>query len=824
MSSFIDRLKQGRLWDFPGGVFPEQFKTLSNQDGIADIALPERLYVPAKQHIGVEGKLAVEPGAQVLKGQALTFSSNPFAVPIHAPTSGEIVTITDHVSAHPSGFTEQTIVIQPDGLETWAELTPLQDYKTLAKTAVVETLCQAGITGMGGAGFPTHIKLSSSKQIDTLIINGIECEPYITSDDRLMREHAWQIRQGIDVLCHLLSPKNVIIAIEDNKPEAKKAMQVTCQDEDNFIVCEVPTKYPAGGEKQLVQLLTGKEIPQNGLPIDLGILMQNVGTCFAIADAIFAGKPLIQRVVTLTGKALRAPTNVWALLGTPTAHLLNIAQYQDHQQRQQRIIMGGPMMGFTVASDQVPVVKTTNCLLVPTDKELPLPQDEMPCIRCGACADACPAGLLPQQLYWHSKAGELEQAQAFNIADCIECGACAFVCPSSIPLVHYYRQTKADIRLAEEQKRKAEQAKERFNARQARLEREKAARDAKRAGGASRRNTVQQSSSQNNSAPAASARDPDPTTQMSKTASDKPQGSDNSSSRQASSQVAAAIARAKAKKAAAQQAASTPENSSVEQAASAPTEPNSAVKPEAREQDDKKTAVAAAIARAKAKKATAQQAASTPENSSVEQAALAPTEPNSAAKPEAREQDDKKTAVAAAIARAKAKKAAAQQAQSANNDTQQAIDTTDVSEDQHGAQAAHTSAPLVNSAVTSQPEPPLITARTVSTEPTSPLVQHSKPTVTPEDAEKAKQARIAAAIARAKARKKPASPNSSNEQSQVQTSNTALSDPVLDDAEEQRKKRVEAAIAKAKARQQARQKSDKATPKHTENRNTTGKQ
>ena len=418
----MEKLDNHELWDFPGGVFPAERKTLSNQTPIGKLAIPARLYVTVKQHIGVEGQIIVDVGQKVLKGQALTKSMNPFAVPIHAPTSGEIAAIHKHVSAHPSGFPELTIEISSDQEDRWTKLFPLIDYRHQPKMQVLTTICEAGISGMGGAGFPTHIKSAPKKDIDFLIINGIECEPYITSDDRLMREHAWQIRQGIDILCHLLKPKHVLIGIEHNKPEAIEALQVACRENTNYRVCIIPTKYPAGGEKQLIQVLTNREVPAQGLPVDVGVIMHNVGTCFAIADAIFSGKPLIERVVTVTGEAVENPGNMWALIGTPVSDLLAHCNYKQTGQNRPNIIMGGPMMGFSVTSDLVPVVKTTNCILAPTDNEI-AGNNEQPCIRCSACADVCPASLLPQQLFWHSKAKELDKAQDYNLFDCIECGA-----------------------------------------------------------------------------------------------------------------------------------------------------------------------------------------------------------------------------------------------------------------------------------------------------------------------------------------------------------------------------------------------------------------
>ncbi|GAB3022679.1 electron transport complex subunit RsxC [Bowmanella dokdonensis] len=648
MQSLIEKIRQGKFSDFPGGVHPPQRKTLSNQTPIAKLPLPQRLYVTIKQHIGVEGHLEVRPGDMVLKGQPLTKSMNPFAVPVHAPTSGEVTTIAPHVSAHPSGLAEMTIEIRPDGKDEWIALAPLQDYQNQPKLKVIERICHAGISGMGGAGFPTHIKVSPKKNVEFLVVNGVECEPYISSDDRLMREHAWQIRQGIDVITHLLNPKHVLIAIEDNKPEALHAMQVACQENPDYVVCSIPTKYPAGGEKQLIQVLTGREVPNGGLPIDVGIMMQNVGTCFAIADAIFTGKPLIQRVVTLSGECFDKPGNVWALLGTPVSHLLQQGQYQPKRQRSRQLIMGGPMMGFNLVSDQVPVVKITNCILAPTEREMVQADEEQPCIRCSACADACPASLLPQQIFWHAKAKELDKAGEYNLFDCIECGACAYVCPSQIPLVHYYRVAKAEIRLQEEEKHQADKARERFEARKLRLEQEKAEREEKhrQAAEARRKALEQQESTTGNKVSAAVAR-----------AKARQQTQAAKEETPASDKVAAAVARAKARKARQEQESTSRDK----------VEPG---------EESKQDKVASAIARAKAKKAKQENASTAPdqaESPTGEQQTKASAGLNqtreSGAEPSEKQpagdmapsKDTKAARVAAAVARAKARKAAADQ-------------------------------------------------------------------------------------------------------------------------------------------------------------------
>lgn len=475
----VARIQKNQLWQFHGGVHPDDKKALSNQSPIAKPPLPAVLHIPLRQHIGNEGSVIVEVGQRVLKGQPLTQSHLPFAVPVHASTSGEVISIDNRVSAHPSGLSEITLTLKPDGLDEWCELHPLTDYTKSDRIKLIEILCDAGISGMGGAGFPTHIKANTLKETEFLVINGIECEPYITADDRLMREHAWQIRQGIDILQHVVKPKYIVIAIEDNKPSALESMKIACKNKPDCSVVSTPTVYPAGGEKQLIQVVTGREVPGDGLPQDIGVMMFNVGTCYAIADAIFHGKPLIERVVTLTGEACENAQNVWALLGTPVAHLADFAKLKTSKRTPAHIIMGGPMMGFSVADYNVPVVKTTNCLLMPEHNAMMQGQNERPCIRCSACYDACPASLLPQQLYWHSKAKEYDKAQNLNLFDCIECGACAYVCPSDIPLVQYYRQAKSAIKIELDEKTKADKAKQRFEARKQRLERDKQEREAK---------------------------------------------------------------------------------------------------------------------------------------------------------------------------------------------------------------------------------------------------------------------------------------------------------------------------------------------------------
>ncbi|MBU9845591.1 electron transport complex subunit RsxC [Rahnella ecdela] len=653
MFNLFAALKKDKVWDFDGGIHPPEMKTQSSHVPLRNVPLPERFIIPLQQHLGPEGELCVKAGDRVLKGQPLT-TGRGRTVPVHAPTSGVISAIEPHITAHPSGLKELCVLIEADGLDTWCEREFIADYRQLSADELNQRISQAGIAGLGGAGFPTASKLAGGlTSTRTLILNAAECEPYITADDRLMQEHAAEILVGTRILCHMLHPERVLIGIEDNKPEAiaafKNAIKAEQADGVRFELRVIPTKYPSGGAKQLTKILTGLEVPKGHHSSSIGVLMQNVGTVFAIKRAIIDGEPLIERVVTLTGEAMAKPGNVWARLGTPIEHLMREGELQP-QGDKKMVIMGGPLMGFTLPSLNVPVVKISNCLLAPSQSELGEPEPEEACIRCSLCAESCPAGLLPQQLYWFSKGEEHEKARKHNLFDCIECGACAYVCPSNIPLVQYYRQEKAEIRAIDSETARATEAKARFEAKQARMEREKLAREEKH----------QKAAVKLDDAPAEEA----PVTEI---VAEQPAEADP---RKAA--LAAAIARAKAKKAAAEQeipVASepvTPPSAEDERKAAVAAaiarvkakkagnngvvveakESELAVTPQAPAEDDRKAAVAAAIARVKAKKAAAAQPVNAEENVTT-----SPAEPSA--------DDKRKAAVAAAIARAKAKKAAA---------------------------------------------------------------------------------------------------------------------------------------------------------------------
>ncbi|MFZ3023699.1 electron transport complex subunit RsxC [Pseudomonas sp.] len=477
MTALIDHAQQ--VWDIPGGIHPAEHKELSNQLPVQPAPLPKRLILPLSQHLGAPAEPCVSVGERVLKGQLLAAANGLVSVPVHAPTSGTISAIGPQPFPHVSGLPAPAIVLDSDGLEQWITLQPCPDYRHLEATELLEKIRQAGISGLGGAGFPTAVKLTARAQqkIHTLIINGTECEPYITADDLLMREKADALISGIDILVQLIQPDAVLIGIEDNKPEAIAAVRAALS-ERSYSLKVFPTKYPSGGEKQLIQILTGREVPSGGLPADIGMLCQNVGTCVAIHDAVVLGRPLISRITTLTGTALARPMNVEALLGTPVGELLEFAGLDRKQLS--RLLMGGPMMGFTLPSLDVPLIKTSNCLLAANRDELPAPAPALPCIRCGDCAEACPASLLPQQLHFFALGQQHEQLKAHHLFDCIECGACAYVCPSSIPLVQYYRAAKSEIRELEHKQLKAEQSRQRFEQRQERLRREEERKEAER--------------------------------------------------------------------------------------------------------------------------------------------------------------------------------------------------------------------------------------------------------------------------------------------------------------------------------------------------------
>ncbi|MFQ2036073.1 electron transport complex subunit RsxC [Aeromonas veronii] len=882
MHSLLERIKAGTLWDFHGGIHPADNKLQSSQSPVVDAGLPPRLIIPLRQHAGPAGDLLVQVGDKVKKGQPLTRYAKGRVVPVHASTSGTITEIGNHTVAHPSGLGDLCVILTPDGEDEWGERNGKADYWNLERGELLERIQQAGVAGLGGAVFPTHSKLDGRGQLtEILIVNGLECEPYITTDDRLMQQYADEIMDGIRVLKHLLKPKLTLIGVEDNKPEAIEQLTRHATDED-VLVKTVPTKYPSGGAKQTIELLTGRQVPKGGRAVDIGIMVLNVATVFAIKRAIIDGEPLIERIVTLTGDSFKQPGNAWVRLGTPVRWLLQ--RFELQPEAEQRVIMGGPMMGFTLPHAMVPVVKATNCLLAPTQAELPAPGPEQPCIRCSACADACPATLLPQELYWYSRAKEYDKAEKLNLMDCIECGACAWVCPSEIPLVQYYKIAKDDIREARAEAEKAERAKQRFEAKQARFEREKAAREARHAEAAAQRRQTMTAAGGEDPVAAALARikakQDAPITAITATAEGLPDNSAVIAAREARKReaearraaklaesansetaaapqsteavdpasdpkkaaIAAALARAKAKKAA--QAGESAEPVTAE-AVAAPAVDADQQKAEV---DPKKAAIAAAIARAKAKKAEANGEPVSTANSAVADAGSQGDAPSAASA--------KKAAIAAAIARAKAKKAA-QQSDSAEGDLTATAGTSESAATQNDAPSAASEAvdpkkAAIAAAIARAKAKKLaqqgesVGAEDAKSEPTASAqtrdvtVAKSEVTTSPSDtaaseAVDPKKAAIAAAIARAKAKKlaqqserisaevesaatqvdragtegerAPAEPMqsdaASSEQPLAVTAAPEASAPAIDAPVDPKKAAIAAAVARAKAKKLA---------------------
>ncbi|MBE2897757.1 electron transport complex subunit RsxC [Pasteurellaceae bacterium 20609_3] len=672
MRDLLQRLDSGKLWRFPGGIHPREMKSQSNGKRIARIALAKDFYIPLKQHIGESATLCVAVGEHVLKGQKLTEHSDFRHVPVHAPTSGYIRAIAPFPANHPSGLSETMIHVEADGEDKWTALEPCSDYLSLPPQTLVEKIHHAGIAGLGGAVFPTARKIEAVLSgIEALIINGAECEPYITCDDRLMQDYTAEMIEGVRILRYLTRAQKVVIAIEDNKPRAIAAVKKALKGANDIILRVIPTIYPSGASKQLIQILTGLEVPHGARSSQLGILMHNTGTAYAIKRAVIDGEPMIERVVTLTGDKIPQPRNYWLRFGTPIRHVLSQAGYQADPRLP--IFVGGPMMGYILPNLAAPITKLSNCIIAPDHFEYQAQAPEQGCIRCSSCSDACPVQLLPQQLYWFARNEEHDKSTQYNLSACIECGVCAYVCPSHIPLIQYFRQEKAKIAEIKEKERLAEEAKVRFEAREARLLKEKQAREARAKAAAEKRR--QEVANQQGEDPVKAALErlkakkaqatpqatvqgqngevlPDNSELMAQRKARRLQKAQAASEQSAVSQesdprkaaVAAALARAKAKQA---------------------EKTQSAVEPQA-EIDPRKAAVAAAIARAKAKQAEKTESAVEPQENDPCKAAVAAAiarakakqaeKTESAVEPQA-ESDPKKAAVKAAIARAKAKQA-----------------------------------------------------------------------------------------------------------------------------------------------------------------------
>lgn len=456
------------------GVHPVDHKRPAADAPVRVMPVPARLYLPLQQHLGGPARPAVLVGQQVKKGEVLAEAQGMVSAPIHAPTSGTIVAVTEITAPHPSGLSLLAIILDADGADEWAELQGCADPFALSAAEIGKRVAAAGVVGLGGAAFPSAVKLvgASRADISTLVINGGECEPYLSCDDRLMRDRAAHIVEGIRIMLHATGAQVALVGVEDNKPEAIVAMQAAAAGFDAVQIRPVPARYPMGSEKQLIQVLTGKEVPADGRAFDIGVVVHNVGTALAVRTAIREGKPLISRLLTINGQCVNQPGNIEVRIGTLAEEVIAFAGgLKGDGLGLARRVMGGPMMGMQIPHWRVPVVKGTSGILALDAGEV-AEQEPNPCIRCGSCVKACPMGLLPLEMSARIRNEAFSEAIDLGLKDCIACGCCAYVCPSKIPLVQYFVHAKGELASQDRAKLRNDATKKMALQRQARLERE----------------------------------------------------------------------------------------------------------------------------------------------------------------------------------------------------------------------------------------------------------------------------------------------------------------------------------------------------------------
>ena len=465
-----------KLFKFRGGVRPKGYKELSAVQAIEKLPLPKKLYIPLQQHVGEPAELVVSIGQRVLKGDLLGHSNGKISAPVHASSSGTIVDITYFAAPHPSGLPFQTIVLETDGLDEETKSVITLDPFSLSAEEIATRVGAAGIVGLGGATFPSAVKLheGAKRQLDTLVINGGECEPFLTCDDRLMRERAEQVIDGIRIMLHALNLNKAYVAIESNKPHALEAMTLASQAYPEIQAVKVPTSYPMGWDRQLIKILTGREVPVGKRSSDVGLIVHNVATAYAIHEAIRYDRPLVNRIVTVSGDAIAQPKNVEVKIGTLVSELL---AYCGIESTETRLVMGGPMMGLSLPHAEVPVVKGCNGIVALTDA-FAATKTAQPCIRCSKCIEACPVGLLPLEMVTRVKKGDYKNAGEIGLHDCISCSSCSYVCPANIPLVHYFNFAKDKLRDQRQTQIKNDKTKKLAEAKQMRLEAIEAAKKA----------------------------------------------------------------------------------------------------------------------------------------------------------------------------------------------------------------------------------------------------------------------------------------------------------------------------------------------------------
>ena len=810
----IAKIRAGKTWRFHGGIHPAEHKDESSETPVERLEPAAVYIVPVRQHSGDAGTIVVKAGDYVRKGDPLTRSSGRRDLPVSAPTSGTIAKIGLHTAPHQSGLEDLEITITPDGKDEWRERHPIEDFRTKSPQELLSIIHNAGIAGMGGAGFPADQKIAGAVgKTHILIINGSECEPYITCDDRLMREKAAEIVEGIRILQYILKPEVAIIAIEDNKPEAATAIKDAVREDDDIIVRVLETRYPTGAARPLIRRLTGIEVGYTSRSTDFGIEMQNVATTYAIKRAVEDDEPLVERIVTVTGNNFGRRGNFIVPFGTPVRHILDKCQW--HGEARTELILGGPMMGVAVPTPDVSVTKTINCVFSPDSTEVMSYDNPLECIRCGRCARVCPSRLLPFALVKAAKAGDSEAVQRERIRDCIECGCCAFVCPSRIPLVRYIRIAKARLREEAAEARKKQNTE--------RLIAEKLSREEKIAAARKARIAALKEGAAPKPATASSAT-LSPATSGAAAAADSPAQAVNSSESAAkpkSAALPAALARAKAARAksgAALQGGNLSGASGLDAGAAAKPDVPAAAGAASGNASSENTAagsarskaLAAALARAKAKKAAESVSAGASESQAQKQDAPEP-EPKPAA-------NAKSAAVAAALAKARARKMAeAAGGDSGKTEPNKAADGQGASAAASGAnpKKAAVAAALAKARARKAAESGAAAESAGNSQENNAQSADAK---APADAQKSadessadpKKAALAAALARAKARKqaeaasheadnaaeKPA--RSEGAEESPQSSGSSARAPAADP----RKTAVAAALARARAKKQ----------------------
>ncbi len=424
---------------FLGGIHPKDSKVYTMDKTIEIPPLPSQVVIPMSQHIGAPCTPLVKVGDKVKKGQVIAESDAFMHSPVHASISGEVIKIAE--MPHASRVNCLSIVIKNDGLDEWVQGIPLhREWDQLETAEILDIIKGAGAVGMGGATFPTHIKLSPNKNVDVFIVNAAECEPYLTADYRMMLEYAKRIVTGVKIVMKVLGVSKCFVGIEDNKPEAVSVMKDAFKGTSVEVV-SLPTKYPQGAEKMLIKVLTNREVPSGGLPMDVGVVVQNVGTTVSICDAVVSGIPLIERVTTVSGDAIKDPKNLLLRIGTSYEYVIDYCG--GFSKTPEKIISGGPMMGMAQFTLDVPVIKGTSGILA-LSSDVVNSGEESPCIRCGRCVKACPMGLVPSMLSILGERNRFKEAkEEYGLFNCIECGSCVYTCPAKRNIVQYIKYAKA---------------------------------------------------------------------------------------------------------------------------------------------------------------------------------------------------------------------------------------------------------------------------------------------------------------------------------------------------------------------------------------------